>query len=62
LFFSNERQKGSGSRGKGRGDGEELGGVYEGETTIEMYCTRKVFLIKEKSLKILQTQLEKYDI
>jgi hypothetical protein len=27
-----------------------------------MYCTRKVFLIKEKSLKILQTQLEKYDI
>lgn len=37
-FFFNDRQKGSGSRG--RAGGEELGGV-EGEETIKIYCMRK---------------------
>lgn len=38
-LVSNERQTGSGSGGVGNGD--ELGGVREGETIIRIYCMRK---------------------
>lgn len=39
LFFSNERQKGSGSGGNG--GGEELGGAEGREALIRIYCMRK---------------------
>jgi hypothetical protein len=42
LFFSNERQKGSGS---GRGGGEELGGVKGRETVIRIYYVREYWAL-----------------
>lgn len=40
LSFSNERQKESGS--EGRGEGEEMGEVERGETVVRIYRMRKV--------------------
>jgi hypothetical protein len=55
-FFSTDRQKGSGS--DGRGGREELGRTERGETVIRIYCRRKESILvngeemtlKEKSL------------
>lgn len=44
---------------EGRGGGEELGRVYGGKTTVEMYYMRKVFLLKEKKLKKFQKPTRK---
>lgn len=43
LFFSSERQKGHGSRGEGRGSGEELGGVEEGELQPGYIVEKRVY-------------------
>ena len=46
LFFSNERQRGSGSGGEE--GGKELGGVEEGETVIRIYYVREESIFNNK--------------
>jgi hypothetical protein len=48
LFFSNERQKRSGSQGKG--SGYELG-VEGGEVLMRLYCIRKDNISNKKENK-----------